>query len=58
MSVLGDIDMAMETLAGIATRFTPGMMAWMEADTDFEAIRGEPRFRAMMEQVKARLAKS
>ena len=58
MSALGEIDMTIETLAGIAPRFMPGMMSWMEADPDFDAIRGEPRFRAMMDQVKARFAKS
>jgi hypothetical protein len=34
------------------------MMSWMETDTDFDPIRQDPRLKAMMEQVKARLAKS
>jgi adenylate cyclase len=58
MSSLGEIDMTLETLAGIAPRFTPGMMSWMEADPDFDAIRAEPRFQAMMAAVKARFATS
>jgi adenylate cyclase len=58
MSSLGEIDLTLETLAGMASRLSPGMMSWMEADTDFDSIREEPRFKAMMEQVKARLSKS
>ena len=58
MSSLGEIDLTLETLAGVAARLSPGMMSWMEADTDFDPIREKPRFKAMMEQVKARLAKS
>ena len=58
MSALGEIDLTLETLAGVASRLSPGMMSWMEADTDFDSIREEPRFKAMMEQVKARLATS
>jgi adenylate cyclase len=57
MSSLGEIDLTLETLAGMASRLSPGMMSWMESDTDFDSIREEPRFKAMMEQVKARLAK-
>ena len=58
MSSLGEIDLSLETLAGVSSRLSPGMMSWMEADTDFDPIRQDPRFMAMMEQVKARLAKS
>jgi adenylate cyclase len=58
MSSLGEIDLTLETLAGIAPRLSPGMMSWMEADTDFDPIREEPRFNAMMEKVKASFAKS
>jgi adenylate cyclase len=57
MASLGEIDLTLETLAGIAPRLSSGMLSWMEADTDFDAIREEPRFRALVEQVKARLAK-
>ena len=57
MASLGEIDLTLETLAGIAPRLSSGMLSWMEADTDFDAIRDEPRFRALVEKVKARLAK-
>jgi adenylate cyclase len=56
MSSLGEIDLTLETLAGIAPRLSPGMMSWMEADPDFDSIRDEPRFRAMMQTVKERFA--
>jgi adenylate cyclase len=56
MASLEEVDMTLETLAGIATRLSPGMMSWMEADTDFDPMREEPRFKAMMEEVKARFA--
>ena len=58
MSSLGEIDLTLETLTAIAPRLSPGMVSWMEADTDFDSIREEPRFKEMMEQVKARFAKS
>ena len=58
MVALGETDLTLETLADMAPRLSPGMMSWMEADTDFDPIRKEPRFKAIMEQVKARLAKS
>ena len=58
MSSLGEIDLTIETLASIAPRLSKGMMSWMESDTDFDSIREKPRFKAMMEQVKSRLAKS
>jgi len=58
MSSLGEFDLTLETLASVASRLSPGMMSWMEADTDFDPIREEPRFKAMMDQVKARFAKS
>ena len=56
MSSLSEIDLTLETLAGIAPRLSPGMMSWMEADPDFDPIREEPRFKAMMQTVKERFA--
>jgi hypothetical protein len=55
MSSLGEIDLTLETLAGIAPRLSPGMLTWMESDTDFDPIREEPRFKALIEKAKARL---
>lgn len=58
MSSLGEIDLTLETLAAIAPKLTPSMMSWLEADPDFDPIRAEPRFKALMEEVKARFAKA
>jgi adenylate cyclase len=58
MSSLGEVDLTLETLAGIALKLTPSMMSWLEADPDFDPIRAEPRFKALMEEVKARFAKA
>ena len=37
MSSLGEIDLALETLDGIASKLSPGMVSWLEADTDLDA---------------------
>jgi adenylate cyclase len=58
MSSLGEIDVTLETLTAIAPRLTSGMMSWMETDTDFDPIREDPGFRALMESLQARFAKS
>jgi adenylate cyclase len=58
MVSLGEIDATLETLTGMASRLSPGMLSWLDADTDFEPIREEPRFKALMEQVRARFTKS
>ena len=56
MSSLGEFDLMLETLGGIASRLSPGMLSWMDADTDFDPIRNDPRFKALIEKVRARLA--
>ncbi len=58
LTSLGEVELTLETLGSIAPRLSPSMMSWMEADPDFDSIRGEPRFKAMMEAVKARFATS
>ncbi|MEY2853193.1 MAG: hypothetical protein RL030_325 [Pseudomonadota bacterium] len=58
MSALQEADLAMEALDGISMKLSPGMVTWLEADTDLDPIREDPRFKAMMEGVKARLAGS
>ena len=58
MVSLGEYDLTVDTLAGMASRVSPGMLSWMEADTDFDPIRERPGFKAMMEKVRARFAKA
>ena len=56
MATIGEVDLALETLAGVALKISPGMMSWLEADTDLDSLREEPGFKAMIGEVKARLA--
>jgi len=54
MAALDETDIALETLAEVATKLSPGMLSWLEADTDLDSIREEPRFKALIEQVRVR----
>jgi adenylate cyclase len=56
MSALKEADLALETLADVSAKLSPGMLSWMEADSDFDPIREEPRFKELMQRVKERLA--
>ena len=44
MSSLGETNLAIDALAGIASKLSPGMMSWLEADTDLDPLRGDARF--------------
>ena len=58
MCSLGDVHLALETLEGMAPRLSSGMLSWMEADPDLDPIRGDARFKSLVEKVKARFAKT
>ena len=58
MAALNEIDLSLETLAEVATKLSPGMLSWLEADTDIDPIRNDPRFANLMQQVRDRLANS
>jgi adenylate cyclase len=58
MVALGEIDMTLQTLADMSPKLSAGMMSWLETDNDFDPIREEPRFKSIIAQVNARLAKS
>ena len=58
MVALGEIDMTLQTLADMSPKLSEGMMSWLETDNDFDPIREEPRFKSIIAQVNARLAKS
>jgi adenylate cyclase len=53
---LKDADAALELLEPLAPRFTPGLLAELKVDPDFEPIREDPRFVALVAGVEARLA--
>jgi adenylate cyclase len=58
MSTLGEHDRALNILEGVAERSSPGMLSWIEADSDLDPIRADPRFEAMIARAKARHAAS
>ena len=55
MSTLGEKDRALSILEDVAERSSPGMLSWIEADSDLDPVRGDPRFDAMIAKAKARL---
>ena len=59
MAGLGDLDATLEILAAIGANtefFSRGMLSWMESDPDFDSVRAEPRFQAVVEEIRARAA--
>ena len=56
MVKLGEADMALDTLENAASVFSPGLVAWIDKDRDFDPIREHPRFRAILKKVSARLS--
>jgi adenylate cyclase len=55
MSTLGEKDRALSILEDVAERSSPGMLSWIEADSDLDPVRGDPRFDAMLVKAKTRL---
>lgn len=56
MSTLGEHNRALEILENVASRSSPGMLSWIEADSDLDPIRADPRYQVMIDSAKARLA--
>jgi adenylate cyclase len=56
MSTLGEKQRALDILEGVSERSSPGMLSWIEADSDLDPVRDDPRFGAMVERARARLA--
>jgi adenylate cyclase len=50
------LDRALSILEGVAERSTPGMLSWMEADSDLDAVRKDPRFGVMLDKARDRLS--
>ena len=51
-----DIDGAMQLLETVMDRSSEGSQIWLETDNDFDPIRDDPRFQAMIDRTRARLA--
>jgi adenylate cyclase len=56
MCSLGEHDRALAILEGVAEKASQGMLRWIEADSDLDPIRSDPRFDAMTAGAKARFA--
>lgn len=53
-----ETELALEALSGIVSKLPPGMVTWLQADADFDPIREDSRFRALIDEVSQRLATS
>jgi adenylate cyclase len=58
MATLGECDRALTILEGVSDRSSPGMLSWIEADSDLDPIRADPRYQPMIDKAKARLAET
>jgi adenylate cyclase len=47
---------ALDLLGPAVDRFGPEFLSWAEADPDFDSVRDHPRFKAMIDSAKARVA--
>jgi hypothetical protein len=55
MVQLRDLETAFELLQDFTSRMDAGLMRWLESDSDFDPIRDDPRFGAMLREAKLRL---
>jgi adenylate cyclase len=58
MVQLRDTEMALELMQAVTDQMNRGMLSWIEADSDLDPIRDEPRFRAMLDDARQRLGVS
>lgn len=54
MATAGDGDSAVDLVDPIIDTMSDGLLQWMDKDNDFDPIRSQPRFVAMMERARAR----
>ena len=52
----GDFDLALELLGPVCARMGKERMEWLKSDPDFDAVREDERFRAMIAAAERRLA--
>ena len=53
-----DFDAALDMLRPVCRSGGPEQLAWLKSDPDFDALREDPRFQAMIEETEQRLAQS
>jgi adenylate cyclase len=51
---LREVDAALELLAGVIDKASQGWLKWLDADTDLDPLRGDPRFAEIVQKAKAR----
>jgi len=56
MSQLGEHEEAISILRGVAERSSPGMLSWIESDSDLDGIRSNPGYQDIIEVARRRLA--
>ncbi|NJD31120.1 MAG: TIR domain-containing protein [Gammaproteobacteria bacterium] len=54
----GDFDMALDLLGPVCAKMGRERLEWLKSDPDFDPIRGDPRFQAMVAAAEQRLAPS
>jgi adenylate cyclase len=57
MASLGDAELASDLVEPLIDRVSHGYLRWMQADNSLDAIRGHPRFAAIMQRAADRLAR-
>lgn len=57
MSQAGEHDEALTILRGVADRSSPGMLSWIESDSDLDPIRSNPGYVEIIEGARVRLAR-
>lgn len=57
MTKLGETELALDILEGLIPIMTSGLMIWIEKDSDFDMIRGHPRFKLIVSRANAHLAR-
>jgi adenylate cyclase len=55
MVLLRDTETALELLQSVTDNMNAGMLKWIEADSDLDLIRDDPRFSTMLELARQRL---
>jgi adenylate cyclase len=53
---LGDFDGAIDLIDAVIDRCSEGSLTWLETDNDFDPLRGDARFKTMIESARARVA--
>lgn len=55
MAKAGEADLALELLAQVATKIGLEGLLWIREDSDWAAVRGDPRFAAIIDETERRL---